>query len=42
VILKRMALYSFNIIFVACDCYSVVNGYEDVKGYELSMFSKVG
>jgi hypothetical protein len=26
---------------VVCGCYSVVNGYEDVKYYELSVFSKV-
>jgi hypothetical protein len=41
VFLKSMALYSFKIIFVAYSCYSVVNGYEDVKDYEISMFSKV-
>jgi hypothetical protein len=29
-------------IFFACGCYSMVNGYEDVEGYDLSMFSKVG
>jgi hypothetical protein len=41
VFLKSMDLYSFKIIFAAYGCYSVVNGYEDVKDYELSMFSKV-
>jgi hypothetical protein len=36
-----MVLYSFKVIIVACGCYSVVNGYEDVKDYELFVFSKV-
>jgi hypothetical protein len=41
VFLKSKDLYSFKIIFAACGCYSMVNGYEDVKDYELSVFSKV-
>jgi hypothetical protein len=39
---RAWLFFFFKIMFVSYGCYLVVNVYEDVKDYELSVFSKVG